>query len=310
MASKTSRNDPSAGDPAEALPTQLERRFAEAQSRLSPRRRQMMKSILSNPEELYFLSSRELGKRFGLDAATIVRAIQVLGYERFADFASDLRRHFVTRITPYTVMQAAAREKQTVADRLRRNVDKEIEILHKLKNSLEPADVLELARLIHRSRRITVVGIDLAASLSYHLAYGLAAMGFDAEAPSGSAGNLLHKVKILGARDLLIAISFGRCLRASVEAVQRAHRQGASTFGITDSGTTPIARYSDNYLVAPIASPIFTGSYIAPVAVINTVIEACAHLNPKRTLEVLHEYEKEFSSGTRWYEDVGSGWKT
>jgi RpiR family transcriptional regulator, carbohydrate utilization regulator len=286
-----------------AASTQLEQRFAEAQSRLSPRRRQMMRTILSNPEELYFLSSRELGKHFGLDAATIVRTIQVLGYQRFADFASDLRRHFVTRITPYTVMQAATREKQTVVDRLRGNVDKEIETLHKLKNDLDTAQVLELARRIQRSRRIVVVGVDLAASLSYLLAYGLAAMGFDAEAPIGSAGNLLHKVKILEAKDLLIAISFGRCLRDSVEAVQRAHRQGVTTFGITDSSTTPIAKYSDKFLVAPVASSIFTGSYIAPLAVINTIIEACAHLNPGRTLKVLHEYEKEYISGSRWYVD-------
>jgi DNA-binding MurR/RpiR family transcriptional regulator len=305
MASKKSRDSTviTNGNHSSASPTQLEQRYAEAQSRLSPRRRQMMRSILNNPEELYFLSSRELGKRFGLDAATIVRTIQVLGYERFADFASDLRRHFVTRITPYTVMQAAAREKQTVADRMRRNVDKEIETLHKLKNNLDTAQILELARLIHRARRIVVVGVDLAASLSYLLAYGLAAMGFDAEAPIGSSGNLLHKVKIIDAKDLLIAISFGRCLRESVEAVQRAHRQGAITFGITDSDTTPIAKYSDNYLIAPVASPVFTGSYIAPVAVINAIIEACAHLNPKRTLKVLHEYEKEFTSGTRWYVD-------
>jgi DNA-binding MurR/RpiR family transcriptional regulator len=305
MTTKTPR-DSSAnpeGNLSGALPTQLEQRFAEAQSRLSPRRRQMMRSILNNPEELYFLSSRELGKRFGLDAATIVRTIQVLGYDRFADFASDLRRHFVTRITPYTVMQAAAREKQTVADRLTRNIDKEIDILHKLKSSLDTAQVLRMARLIHRARRIVVVGVDLAASLSYLLAYGLAAMGFDAEAPIGSAGNLLHKIKILDAKDMLIAISFGRCLRESVEAVQRAHRQGATTFGITDSNTTPIAKYSDDFLVTPIASSIFTGSYIAPVAVINTIIEACAHLNPKRTLKVLHEYEKEFTTGTRWYVD-------
>ncbi len=305
MASKTSRDSTinSNSNLSTASPTQLEQRFAEAQSRLSPRRSQMMKSILSNPEEIYFLSSRELGRRFGLDAATIVRTIQVLGYERFADFAADLRRHFVTRITPYTVMQAAAREKQTLADRLRRNIDKEIETLHKMKNSLDTAQVLELARLIHRARRIVVVGVDLAASLSYLLAYGLSAMGFNAEAPIGSAGNLLHKVKILDAKDMLISISFGRCLRESVEAVQRAHRQGAITFGITDSSTTPIAKYSDNYLIAPISSPIFTGSYISPVAMINTIIEACAHLNPKRTLKVLHEYEKEFTSGNRWYVD-------
>src|SRR5207244_12054960 len=43
--------------------------------------------------------------------------------------------------------------------------------------------VIELAKLIKRSRRVLVVGLDFASSLSYYLAYGLLALGFDAEAP-------------------------------------------------------------------------------------------------------------------------------
>jgi DNA-binding MurR/RpiR family transcriptional regulator len=284
-------------------PTQLEARFAEAQSQLAPKRRQMMRAILNNPEEHYFLSSRELSKRFGVDAATIVRTIQALGYDRYADFAADLRRHFVTRITPYTAMQAATREKQTVSDRLRNNVDKDIDNLHLLKTSLDMARLLEVAKRIHRARRILVVGVDLAASLASYLAYSLSAMGFDSEAPIGSSGNLQHKVGILDKKDLLIAISFGRCLRETVKAVQRARKRGASTFGITDSDTTPLAIYCDGYLVASIASSVFTGSYVAPLAALSTIVAACAHLHPKRTLEVLREYEKEYTNGTRWYQE-------
>ena len=72
--------------------------------------------------------------------------------------------------------------------------------------------VVELATQIHRSRRILVVGVDLAASLAWFLAYGLMPLGLNAEAPVGSAGNLQHKIDGLGDKDLLIAISFGRCL--------------------------------------------------------------------------------------------------
>lgn len=283
--------------------TQLEVRFADAQSKLAPRRRQMIRAILDHPEEIYFLSSRELGKRFDMDAATIVRTIQVLGYDRYADFAADLRRHFVARITPYTTMQAAAREKQSVADRLRQNVDKDIANLHLLKTGLDTTQVIAAAKRIHRARRIFVVGIDLAASLAHFLAYGLVVQGFDAEAPKGSAGNLIHKIKILNSKDLLIAISFGRCLRETVEAAQRARRRGVPTFGITDSDTTPLAKYCDGYVVASVASSVFTGSYVAPMAAINTIIAACAHLHPQRMLTILRDYEND--AGPRWYIENG-----
>jgi len=124
-----------------------------------------------------------------------------------------------------------------------------------------------------------------------------------AEAPIGSRGNLKHKVGSLDKKDLLIAISFGRRLRETVEAVQRARKRGAFTFGITDSDTTPLAKYCDGYLVASIASSVFTGSYVAPLAALSTIVAACAHLHPKRTLEVLGEYEKEYTNGTRWYQE-------
>jgi len=104
-------------------------------------------------------------------------------------------------------------------------------------------------------------------------------------------------------KDLLVAISFGRCLRETVEAVQRAHSRGVPTFGITDSGTTPIALHCDDYLVASTSSPSFTGSYVAPIALLNTIIVACAHLRPKRALAMLSRTEQEYRTGTRWYQE-------
>ncbi|MEP7273876.1 MAG: MurR/RpiR family transcriptional regulator, partial [Acidobacteriota bacterium] len=256
-----------------------------------------------NCEETCFLSSRELAKRNNIDAATVVRTVQALGYKGFADFTKDLRQHFVTRITPYTVLKAATQEQRSVADHIAHSLDKALDNLNALNSDLDRTRVIELAKLINRSRRILIVGTDLAASLAYHLAYGLGALGFDAEAPAGSEGNLQHKVKGLTAKDMLIAISFGQCLRVTVEAAQRAGKQGVATFGITDSDTTPIARYCDAYLVAATASPSFLSSYAAPMALINAIHVGCAHINPKRSLTKLKPTDKEYLSGLRWYRE-------
>jgi DNA-binding MurR/RpiR family transcriptional regulator len=281
--------------------TPLEVRFAQTQSSLNPRRQRLIRSMLDNPEETYFLSSRELARRYNVDAATIVRTIQALGYDRFAAFASDLRRHFVTRITPYTVMKAAAREKRSIADHIRHSIERDAENLNVLRSSLDPDRVVGLAKSIHRARRIVVVGVDLAASLASLLAYGLQPLGFDAEVPIGSAGHLQHKIRLLGEKDLLIAISFGRCLRQTVESVLMARGRGVPTFGITDSDTTAIALNCDAYLIASIASPSITGSYVAPLALINAVFMACAHIRPARSLALLRQTEEEYTSGDRWY---------
>ncbi len=299
----TTRNRPSEkdGNQSEALSTSLEVRFA--QSQLSRSRRQLIRAILDNNEETFFLSSHEMAKRYNVDASTIVRTVQALGYERFADFAADLRQHFVKQITPYAVLKAATREKRSLPDQIHYCVERDTESLSVLRSSLDAARVVELAKMIHRSRRILVVGVNLAASLAWFLAYGLTPLGIDAEAPVGSRGNLQHKINVLTAKDLLVAISFRRCLRETVESVLRARERGVPTFGITDSATTPIAMHCDDYLLASTSSPSFTGSYVAPMALINTIIVASAHIQPNRSLALLGRNEEEYRTGARWYQE-------
>lgn len=281
--------------------TSLEVRFA--QSPLSGTRRRLIREILDNHEQTFFLSSREMAKRYNVDAATIVRTVQALGYDRFADFAADLRQHFVNHITPYTVLKAATQEKRSLSQQIQHSLERDLESLSVFRSSLAADRAVDLAKRIHGARSILVVGVDLAASLAWFLAYGLTPLGFAAEAPTGSTGNLQHKIDLLTSKDLLVAISFGKCLRETVEAVDRARGRGIPTFGITDSDTTPIALHCDDYLVAPTSSPSFTGSYVAPMALLNTIIVACAHLRPKRALAMLSRTEQEYRTGRRWYQE-------
>jgi DNA-binding MurR/RpiR family transcriptional regulator len=291
------------GAAGKAPPTTLEARFAGARSRLTPRRQQLVRAILDAADETCFLSSRELAKRYRVDATTILRATQVMGYDSYADFAADLRRHFVARITPYAALKAATREQRSIEDHVDHALDKALDTLNALKTGLDKRRVVELAKLIKRSRRVLVVGLDFAASLAHNLAYGLLNLGFDAEAPQGHTGTMRCKVDVLTPKDLLVAISFGQCLRDTVEAVLQAKKQGVSTFGITDGDTTPLARYCDAHLVAPVVSPSFLNSYVAPMAVINAIHVACAHIDPKRALTRLRPTDREYASGPRWYRE-------
>jgi DNA-binding MurR/RpiR family transcriptional regulator len=281
--------------------TPLEIRYAKSQGKLSPSRKKMVGMILENPGDTFFLSSRELAKRYDVDAATIVRTVQALGYGKFAEFAADLRSHFIMRITPYTALKAASQERRSLADRIRHGVEMDLRNMQTLRTALEPERIIALSKLVKRARRILIVGIDLAASLSWHLAYGLVHLGFPADAPVGGTGNVQRRVRTLTSRDLLIAISFGQCLRETVEAALRAKKQGVPTFGITDSERTPIARVCDNFCVASVASPSFGSSYVAPMSVLGAILIACAHTQTSRTLALLRRSAEEDSADHRWY---------
>ena len=289
------------GNLAERKPwmTALEQRLAQAQSKLNSSRGRLLQAILDNADDNHFLSSRALAKRYEVDKATIVRSIQALGYQRYAEFAADLRAHFISRITPYTLMKSAAREKRSVAGHVGHSLEMELRNLVALRSTLDADQVVQMAKRVGRARRIVVVGVDFAAGLSYLLAYGLVSLGHNAEAPVGSTGNLHQKISLLGPKDLLIAISFGRCLQSTVDAVLHARQNGVPSFGIADSEKTPIARFCDFYWIASIANPSFHGSYVAPFAAMDALFVACAHLQPKRALALLRR--KDQDSRSRWY---------
>jgi DNA-binding MurR/RpiR family transcriptional regulator len=212
-----------------------------------------------------------------------------------------LRAHFVTRITPYAVLKAASEEKRTTGDRIRHGMEMDLRNLQALQSSLNPEKIIALSKQVKKARRILIVGIDLAAALSWHLSYGLMTLGFNAEAPVGSTGNVQRRVRTLGPRDLFIAISFGQCLRDTVEAAIRAKKLGVPTFGITDSETSPIASICDDSCIASVASPSFGGSYVAPFSLLGTILIACAHTQTERSLELLRRSEEEDRADHRWY---------
>ncbi len=286
--------------------TPLEQRMQQADGSLSPRRKRLLLAILESAEDTYYLSSRKMARRFGVDAATIVRTIQVLGYDEFSAFLSDLRAHFVTRITQYRVMQSTVRKYPGADEHVLHSLNMDRANLEALRDSVPPQRVVELARRLNKARLIVVVGVDFAYSLAWQMAYGLSWLGLRAEAPMGSFGNLHHRARALGRDDILVAISFGRCLRASVEAAQTARKQGAWTFGITDVSNSPIARACHDHWAVSVTSPIHNASYVAVVSSLNALQVACAHLESRRALKWLREIEREEEVAGRWFEPAAT----
>ncbi len=353
--------------------SRLQERYAQAEAKgdLNQTRRSLLRAVLDNPAETYFLSSRELAKRFDIDTATVVRTVQALGYEKFADFAADLREHFVLRITPYRVMKTAAEEGRSPADHVAASLERDLENMMELRGRLDINRVLDAARKILRARRVVVVGIDYAAALAWYLDYHLTVFGIHSEAPVGTSGNLQHRGRTLTSHDvliaisfgrclketvnaardarargittigitdsdfsplarhcdthllaqvansslaasyttaiallncLLVAISFGRCLKETVNAARDAHARGIATIGITDSDFSPLARHCDTNLLVRVATPSLAASYTTAVALLNCLLVACAHIAPERSLEMLRRIEKDRHESERWSE--------
>jgi len=60
--------------------------------------------------------------------------------------------------------------------------------------------------------------------------------------------------------------------------------------------------FAHEFFLTSIAAPSFGSSYVAPLALFNVIIVACANQQHARTLNLVKQLEQEERHGFRWYE--------
>jgi DNA-binding MurR/RpiR family transcriptional regulator len=169
-----------------------------------------------------------------------------------------------------------------------------------LKNSLDARRLVALAKRIYAARKIILIAGDLAAYLANYFEYQTSVVGLPVFAAT-SCGRIAHLARTATKQDLVIAISFRRGLRQTVEGAQQARAKGAYCVGIADTFLSPLARICDEIFLASIESTSFAASFTAPIALLNAILVTCAQYRRAETMVVVKELAEEQRKGFRWY---------
>jgi len=269
---------------------------------LSGRRQEIIRPVLANPRRFVLLSVRDLAKALGTDAATVVRIVRGMGFENYRAFQHHLHEASIAYATSLDTMQASVAGKNGGTQGARESVDQDLKNLHALRSSVDPEQVAAIAARIHSARRILIFGGDAATALVVFLEYSLTLLGLPVFAGTGH-GRILHLARTATRNDVVIAISFRRGLRMTVEGFERAREKGAYCAAISDTLLSPLARLADLCFIASAETPSFGVSYVAPMALLNALVAACANVRRSQTLKLLREVDAEQRSGSRWYVD-------
>lgn len=268
---------------------------------LSPRRQEIIQQVMQNPREYVLLSIRAAAQRLGTDPATVVRIIQRMGFENYRAFQNYLHGLSIANGTSLEGMQARAQENAQVPDHLQAMLEQDFKNLNAIRNMLDVKRIAQVAKKIMTAKRILILGGDMAKNLVHTIEYSLSLIGIAAYSATTS-GQSAHLSRLFGKGDLVIAISFRKGLRQTVEGLKKARENGAYCLGITGTYVTPIARFTDEFFVASVESESFLDSYVAPMALINLILVACAYVDREATMLRLREAAKEQREGFRWYE--------
>jgi len=273
--------------------------LAERIDQLSIKRQEIIRPILEHPREYVLLSVRALAKRLGTDPATIVRIVRGLGFESYRDFQHHLHELSLAFATSLDTMRAAGHD-GGMPGYIREALEQDLKNLQGLKNSLDARRLVALAKRIYAARKIILIAGDLAAYLADYFEYQTSVVGLPVFSAT-SYGRIAHLARTATKQDLVIAISFRRGLRQTVEGAQLARAKGAYCVGIADTFLSPLARICDEIFLASVESTSFAASFTAPVALLNTIVVTCAQYRRAETMVVVKELAEEQRKGFRWY---------
>ena len=155
-----------------------------------------------------------------------------------------------------------------------------------------PAEEFEavVARLLS-AKRVLIFGERGSHGLAQMLAIGLRLLLDDVRLLTQTAGDLPDQLLGLGKGDLVIAISFRRVDRVTVDILRRARQQGAESVAIADHRSSAAARTADQGLIVKTGTLRLMPSFAAGASMVNALLEDVATRRQDQVSARLREAE-------------------
>ena len=222
-------------------------RFEVAAASLSPALRRVARFITENRALALAGSAADLATRTGTSDATVVRAVQALGF----DGLPELRRILAASLgaPEATLVEAMRRTLDEAGTEPGRAVDLVIETQREALEALAAPEARATIRAavaaLHPARRILVFGIGPSASLARYVVLLLRRSGRAARALDVTGIELADQLLDLRPGDVLLVLAYGRSYREVVAVFSEARRLGLPLVLVTDSLERSLARHAD-----------------------------------------------------------------
>ena len=260
-------------------------------TKLSESQKKTAQYLLKHYDKAAFLTASKLGQEVGVSESTIVRFASVLGYNGFPDLQKVLQTMLKNRLTTVNQLKQSINNIYKGKNVLYQVLQSDLDNLEKTMREISSTSFEQLVAYILNSEMIYIVGLRTAASMALFFNQALGLFLRNTKSITYGMEDLFEQVAGISEKDLLIAISFPRYTRRTVEIMEIARRKGAKTAAITDSIISPIAQKADVALIAQSNLNSFINSFTAPLSIVNAIVTAVSIKKGKETFEKLSELE-------------------
>ena len=244
--------------------------FSEGQKRIAG-------YILENYDKAAFMTASKLGKLVGVSESTVVRFASELGYDGYPSMQRALQEMIRSRLTSTQRIQAAG-DLLDREDLLGAVLQSDIDKLREIVGEADRAEFDNVVERIMRARHIYILGVRSSSFVAGYLNFYMHLLCENVTlVQSNAAGEIFEQLFRIGPEDVMIAISFPRYSKVTMNTVKFAQDRGASIIAVTDNELSPVYQMSDAALLAPCEMISFVDSMVAPLSLINALLVALAH---------------------------------
>ena len=232
--------------------------------------------ILENYDKAAFMTASRLGKLVGVSESTVVRFASELGYDGYPSMQRALQEMIRSRLTSTQRIQAAGglfEHEDLLGAVLQTDMDKIREVV----DSADREEFNHVTDLLFDAKHIYILGVRSSYFIAGYLNFYLHLLSENVTlVQSTAAGEIFEQIFRIGPGDVMLAISFPRYSKVTLNTVQFARDRGATIVAITDNELSPVYQMADATLLSPSEMISFVDSMVAPLSLINALLVALA----------------------------------
>ena len=228
--------------------------------------------ILENYDKAAFMTASRLGILAGVSESTVVRFASELGYDGYPSMQRALQDMIRSRLTSTQRIQAAGDMYQNVLPAV---IQSDIDKLRQMLSHGRQDEFDRVVDKIMTSRHVYILGVRSSSFVAGYLHFYMHLLSENVTLiQSNAAGEMFEQMLRMGPGDVLIAISFPRYSKVTINTVKFARDRGAEIIAITDNELSPVYQLSQAALLAPCEMISFVDSMVAPLSLINALLIA------------------------------------
>lgn len=262
---------------------------------LSPSFKKIADYLLDRYRDAAFLPASGVAASAEVSESVVVRFAGALGYDGYPEMLRAIQRVVKRELAPFRRLpgENVAEDSVPSDDVLGQIIATDIENLRF--TAADPVTVASFPRAVDMltdAHEVFALGIRGLGNLAGMLGFLLTISGIRTHILAHGDAELFEHLRFIEKSDVLVAFSFQRYTRRTVDALDLAKRRGARTIVITESLRSPAAQVADLSLICALKSRSFFNSYTAAVTLVNALTTGVVNRRlraSRRALETLDE---------------------